>query len=79
MIVVGQHVIFGVTEYGVRSGFIDYSSYTTDTYGNEAWVKRRTARRATFPVWIDPQDADYVQDVLTDLAGARRSGSATTG
>ena len=69
MIVVGQHAIFGVTEYGVRSGFVDYSSYTTDTYGREAWVKRRTARRATFPVWIDPGDADYVQDILTDLAG----------
>lgn len=69
MIVVGERIIFGETQYGARSGFIDYSKTEADEYGNEAWSPRGTARRGTFPVWIDPVDMDYVQDILSDLAG----------
>lgn len=69
MIVVGQKVEFGLTQYGARSGFVDYSQQTTNAYGNVTWVKRRTARRASYPVFIHPQDADYVQDALSELSG----------
>ncbi|WP_418857039.1 hypothetical protein [Sutterella wadsworthensis] len=69
MLLVGERVIFGDTQYGARSGFISYSKTAVDDYGTEAWTKRGTARRGTFPVWIDPQDADYVEDILMDLDG----------
>jgi hypothetical protein len=63
-------IFFGVTQYGVRSGFTDYSKVTVDDFGRYSWVKRGKAREGEFPVWIDRDDLDYVQDVLTDLAGA---------
>ena len=68
-ILVGQHVIFGGTEYGVSSGFIDYSQTNVDGYGNEVWVKRRNAKRGSFPVYIHRNDIDYVHSVLSDLSG----------
>ena len=68
-ILVGEHVIFGETEYGVSTGFIDYSVNTTDGFGNEVWVKRRNAKRGSFPVFINPGDLDYVQQILSDLSG----------
>lgn len=69
MLVVGERVIFGETQYGARSGFISYSKSEADGFGNETWTKRGTARRGNFPVWIDPQDGDYVEDILRDLDG----------
>ena len=68
-ILIGEHVTFGLTEYGVRTGFIDYSINTEDSHGNTVWMKRRNAKRGTFPVFIDPADLDYVQQTLADLSG----------
>ncbi len=68
-IIVGERVILGQTQYGARSGFIDYSVSGTDAFGNEVWVKRRNARRGTFPVFLDPKDMDHVQARLSELSG----------
>ncbi len=68
-VIVGERVLLGQTQYGARSGFIDYSVSGTDAFGNEVWVKRRNARRGTFPVFLDPKDLDHAQKRLAELSG----------
>lgn len=69
-IVVGEHVVFGGTRYGVQSGFTDHSQITTDTFGNSVWTQRRKARKGTYPVWFAPSDLDYIHGRIEDLLGA---------
>lgn len=68
MIIVGERAILGDTQYGARSGIIDYSSNTTDAYGNEVFVKRQTARRIEASAWIDDERADHVASILRNIA-----------
>ena len=68
-IIVGEAMVLGQTLYGVETGFIDYSVNTVDSYGNEVWVKRRNAKRGTFPFWFPPSQLDYVQKTMARLSG----------
>lgn len=69
-LIVGEHIRAGVTQYGARAGIIDYSQYGTDAFGNEFFVKRHTARRASLTAWIEYNDIDYVQETLRELSGS---------
>lgn len=66
-IVVGEHVLLGLTQYGPRSGFKDYSISTTDQYGNVQYFERKKAKIGTFSVHIPPKDMDYVTQRVTDV------------
>jgi hypothetical protein len=68
-ILVGEHVIFGTSEYGIRTGFVSYSNVTTDNFGRVTRTKRRSAKRGSFPVFVDEADLDAVQQILEDLDG----------
>lgn len=66
-IVVGEVVNLGATQYAPRFGFKDYSISTTDDYGNVVYVERKKAKIGSFPVYIPPQDLDYVTRRVRDI------------
>lgn len=68
-IIVGELVDLGSTLYGVEPGFTDFSRSETDDYGNEVFVKRRNAKRASFSAWAHPSRLDYIHKACSRLAG----------
>lgn len=67
VIVVGEAVNLGLTQYAPRFGFKDYSISTTDDYGNVVYVERKKAKIGAFSVYIPPQDLDYVTRRVQDI------------
>lgn len=62
--VVGLSRVIGTTEPGATVGIIDYSTKSTDQFGNTSVVKRAYSKRMTVSVIIENSDLDAVQDLL---------------
>lgn len=70
-------------EQGARVGITDYSVKTTDAFGNYTITERAFAKRATWDVYVNNEDIDYVQQLLADVRakptlylGSKQYGSA---
>lgn len=64
-IVVGPRIVFAETEYGAQAGLIDYSNNSTDKFGKEIYVKRHNARKSSFQALMRPNEANYVQQIIS--------------
>lgn len=54
----------GYAEPGANVGIIDYSTKSTDQFGNTSVVKRAYSKRMNLAVMIDNADLDSVEDLL---------------
>jgi hypothetical protein len=66
--VVGNVYELGNTQYNATAGIVDYSTKTTDTFGNTTIVKRKYSKRMTAKLEIDNT---FIDDVVTTLAAYR--------
>jgi hypothetical protein len=62
--VLGLNRAIGTTEPGATVGIIDYSTKTTDQFGNTSITKRAYSKRMTVSVIVENADVDAVQDLL---------------
>lgn len=62
--ILGLNRAIGTTEPGATVGIIDYSTKTTDQFGNTSITKRAYSKRMTVSVIIDNSDLDAIQDLL---------------
>jgi uncharacterized protein (DUF2237 family) len=68
VLLLGQQVQFGYgVEYGAKVGIIDYSTKTTDTFGNVVIVPRAFAKRATFDLNLYTADVDPLNIALSSI------------
>jgi len=51
--VVGKSIEIGKTQYGVNASIVDYSTKTTNTFGETEFVQRSYAKTADVDLWID--------------------------
>lgn len=68
-VVVGRGQELGWTRYGAELGFTDYSRKNVDEFGVVTLVRRSYAHRAILPVYLHPDQMDYVASVLAGLRG----------
>lgn len=68
-IIVGRSHQLGWTQYGAELGFTDYSRKSVDEFGVATLVRRSYAHRASLPIYLHPDQQDYVVEILTDLRG----------
>lgn len=63
----GNSSQIGATQYGARSGIIDFSRKEVDQFGRATLVKRRFSKRMDVSLVIDNNIVDSVQTLLSDL------------
>jgi hypothetical protein len=63
-VVFGLQVNLGATQYGTKVGITDYSTKSTDIYGNFTIVERAYSKIASFDVIIDSGKVDWVASLL---------------
>lgn len=68
-VLVGRGHELGWTKYGAELGFTDYSRKTVDDFGVATLVRRSYTHRASLPLYLHPDQQDYVASVLADLRG----------
>ena len=67
------HVVVGVSHYigdtkpDAETKVTDYSRKIVDDFGVATLVKRPFARRISLPIYLHPDQSDYVADILTSL------------
>ena len=67
------HVVVGVSHYigdtkpDAETKVTDYSRKIVDDFGVATLVKRSFARRISLPIYLHPDQSDYVADILTSL------------
>lgn len=66
-VIVGRWQELGLTQYGAELGFTDYSRKSVDEFGVATLVRRSFASRASLPVYLHPDQMDYVVKVLASL------------
>ncbi len=66
-IFLGSYQILGKTMYNPTVGIIDYSTKTTDVFGNATVVRRAYAKRLTAKFEIDAELADNVAGILATV------------
>lgn len=66
-IIVGRWQQLGYTTYGAELSFTDYSRKSVDEFGVATLVRRSFASHASLPVYLHPDQMDYVIKVLTAL------------
>lgn len=68
-VIVGREHQLGYTQYGAEIGLTDYSRKNVDEFGVATLVKRSYAYRASLPVYVHPDQQDYVVGVLSSVRG----------
>jgi hypothetical protein len=66
-IIFGNSSQIGATQYGARSGIIDFSRKEVDQFGRATLVKRKFSKRMDVSLVIDNGIIDSVQRLLSDL------------
>jgi hypothetical protein len=66
-LVVGNSTLFGVTQYGMNVGIIDFSIKQRDTFGNISVIERGFSRRTSLTVWAENSLVDEIVNVLSDI------------
>lgn len=66
--VLGSFYDLGDTQYNATAGIVDYSTKTTDTFGNTTVIQRKYSKRMTAKLQIDNT---FIDDVVTTLAACR--------
>lgn len=68
-VVAGKAYKLGYTQYGAELGFTDYSRKITDEFGVTTLVRRSFASRESLPVYLHPDQMDYVAGILQEVRG----------
>jgi len=66
-VVVGVAHNIGITKMDAESRITDYSKKTVDDFGVATLVKRSFAQRTSLPLYLHPDQSDYVAGILTSL------------
>ena len=66
-ILFGKSKDIGLAEYGVQSGILDFSTKTTDTFGQTTFVKRGYKKRVNCRAFVDNDDLNQIQNTLYAL------------
>ena len=64
--ILGLAKAFGGTEYGASVGIIDYSTKSTNAFGNTTVVRRAYSKRMNVDLFIESAKVDELQRVLAD-------------
>lgn len=64
--VLGLSKVIGRTEMGASAGILDYSSKSTDAFGNTTVVERAYSKRMNVSVWVESGKVDEVQRLFAD-------------
>lgn len=68
-VLVGNSQELGYTQYGAEVSLIDYSRKEVDEFGRVTLVRRSCAHRIRLPIYLHPEQSDYVGQVLDELRG----------
>ena len=66
-VVVGVAHTIGITKFDAESRLTDYSKKTVDDFGVATLVPRSFAKRTSLPIYLHPDQSDYVAGILTSL------------
>jgi hypothetical protein len=67
-LIFGQRRSFGRgIKYGARLGIQDYSRKETNEFGDIVLIERAFARRANFDLFLDSNEVDRLQSILSDI------------
>ena len=66
-VVVGVAITIGLTKFDAESRVTDYSKKTVDDFGVATLVPRSFAKRTSLPIYLHPDQSDYVAGILTSL------------
>lgn len=66
-IIFGNRSELGATQYGARTGIVDYSKKEVDAYGRATLVQRAYSKRMDVTMLVDNDIVDSVQYLLSDL------------
>ena len=66
-VVVGVAHNIGITKMDAESRITDYSKKTVDDFGVATLVKRSFAQRTSLPLYLHPDQSDYVAGIFTSL------------
>lgn len=66
-VIFGKTVELGLTQYGARSGIIDYSRKETDEFGTTTFVRRNFSKRLSAGVMVKNSNLNRVQRLLYDI------------
>ena len=66
-VVVGVAHTIGLTKFDAESRLTDYSKKTVDDFGVATLVRRSFAKRISLPIYLHPDQSDYVAGILTSL------------
>lgn len=67
VLVIGQQVRIGVTNYGASIGIRDYSRKEVDSFGNFQITERAFSKRAEYPVTVNTNRTAFVQNYLASI------------
>lgn len=68
-VVAGRQHTLGWTKYDVELGFTDYSKKLVDEFGVTTLVRRSFASTASLPLYLHPDQMDYVAETLASVRG----------
>jgi len=63
-IVLGMQADIGDTQYSPSIGIVDYSTKTTDTFGNFTILERAYASKLSCAIWMPAAQADYIKRIF---------------
>ena len=66
-VVVGVAHTIGLTKFDAESRLTDYSKKTVDDFGVATLVPRSFAKRTSLPIYLHPDQSDYVAGIFTSL------------
>lgn len=66
LMVFGQSVVLGLTQWGLTGGILSYSGTSTDSFGNTTFAARAKAKKLNFDVRITPGFESEAYRILTE-------------